>query len=284
MIRPAELDVLPAGYQTLFDRAVERLAQDERIRAVWLGGSFGRGTADRASDLDLLVAVHDDAYDDFVGSWASWLAGVTPTVISAGVPFVDGAFYSVTPGFERFDVVVERASAVASTSHRARVVVFDKDDLDRQVPATEAGPGPSPAVVASLITEYFRISAVETILVRDDWLLAREHLHVVSSLLYRLFVESNAPLPMMGVKQWSTKLDEAQRAVLLSLPTSAGDVGELRVAHLAGASAFVTNAEALAGRLEVAWPMALEDAAAAHLRRYLEIEDPYPRAAAVLAV
>lgn len=190
--------------------------------------------------------------------------------------------YSVTPAFERFDVVLERASAISSTPFRARVVVLDKDDLHGQVPAPAPGSGPSADVVSSLITEYFRISAVETILVRDDWLLAREHLHVVSSLIYRLFVEANAPLPTMGIKQWSAKLTAPQRSEMLALPSAASDVEILRRAHLASAALFVTNAEAMADRLGIGWPTALEAAARAHLRHHLDIDEPYPRAAPVV--
>lgn len=282
MIRPPILDALPPGYQALFDRAAARLHADDRVRALWLGGSLGRGTADRASDLDLLVAVEDASFDDVAASWRTWLAKISPTVIASEVPFVRGAFFSVTPTFERFDVVVERASGVAVTPYRTRVLVFDKDDLDHRVPAAEPGPGPDADAVAAMITEYFRISAVETILVRDDWLLAREHLHVVATLIYRLFVEANAPLPMMGIKQWGTRLTPSQRTELLALPTSAADVEGLRAGHLAAAAVFVTNAEALARRLGVAWPAPLEAAARAHLRKHLDLPDPYPRTARVV--
>lgn len=282
MTRPEVIDVLPNGYQVLFDRAAGHMLADDRVRGLWLGGSLARGSADSASDLDLLIAIDDASYEEFATSWRTWLREITPTVLAAEVPFVAGAFYSVTPQFERFDVVFERTSAIATTFYTTRSVVFDKDGLDAQVPLPLAGPGPSADVVSALITEFFRISAVETILVRDDWLLAREHLHVLAALIYRLFVEANAPLPMMGVKQWGTKLTHAQRTELLTLPTSASDVHELRTAHLASAAVFVTNAEALAHRIGATWPTTLEQAARTHLERYLSLPDPYPRTAPVV--
>ena len=61
---------------------------------------------------------------------------------------------------------------------------------------------------------------LETILVRRDWLLAAEHLHLLRSFVYQLFVEADAPLPPMGLKQWSTKLTEPQQAVLAESTTS----------------------------------------------------------------
>lgn len=279
---PSEIDVLPAGYRQLFDRARSRLEGDDRVRAMWLGGSLARGSADAASDLDLVLAVADDAFDDFTGAWRGWLADITPTVLAEELPFARGSFYSVTPGFERFDVVVEAVSSLPSTQVRARSMVFDRDRLSERVPATEPGPGPSRHAVAGLITEYFRVSAMETILVRDDWLLAREHLHLVGSLVYRLFVEANAPLPPMGVKQWKAKLTTPQQAALASLPTTVWDREGLRAAHLALATVFVTNAEVLARRLEIPWPGDLEAAAAGHLSRLLDLVEPHPRGGPVV--
>jgi hypothetical protein len=254
------------------------------LRALWLSCSLARGTADAASDLDLLLAVADDALDDFAATWRDWLGDITPTVLAEALPFAKASFYSVTPGFERLDVVTEPVSVLPMTFFRRRTPVFDKDGLHERIPPPDPGPGPSRDAVAAMITEYFRISAIETVIVRQDWLLAREHLHLVGSLSYRLFTEANAPLPPMGVKQWSTKLTDAQQAALAALPTDATTVEEFRAAHVALAEVFVTNAEALATRLGIDWPTDLEAAAAAHLRRHLTLDDPYPRTAAALVI
>jgi hypothetical protein len=275
--------MLPAGYHRILAGARQRFEGDDRVRGMWLGGSLGRGTADAASDLDVLLAVADDAHDGFLAGWRTWLADVTPTVLAEALPFAPGMYYSVTPDFERFDVVVEPVSALPTTFFRSRVTLFDRDGLTARIPPPEPGPGPSADAVRGLISEYFRISAVETILVRDDWLLAREHVHAVASLVYRLFVESNAPLPPMGVKQWSAKLTPDQRSVLASLPTDAADVSGLRTAHLAMAAVFVPTAEALALRLGVPWPHDLEAAAAAHLSEVLGLDDPYRRTGRAVA-
>jgi hypothetical protein len=277
MTDASPIRVLPAGYQRILTAARTRFEGDERVRGMWLGGSLGRGTADAASDLDVLLAVADGDHDGFLAGWRAWLADVTPTVLAEALPVAPGIYYSVTPDFERFDVVVESVSALATTFFRGRVTVFDRDGLTDLIPPAEAGPGPSAEVVRGLITEYFRMSAVETIVVRDDWLLAREHVHAVASLVYRLFVEANAPLPPMGVKQWSAKLTPDQRAALASLPVDAPDADGLRAAHLALAAVFVPNAEALARRLGVPWPHELEAAAAGHLHRVLGLDEPYPR-------
>ena len=55
---------------------------------------------------------------------------------------------------------------------------------------------------------------------REDWLLGVVGVQNIQMLLYQLFVESNQPLPPMGVKQWSAKLTTGQRAVCAGLPVA----------------------------------------------------------------
>jgi predicted nucleotidyltransferase len=273
---------LPGGYHELLGKAWQRLETDARVRALWLSGSVARGEADAASDLDMIVTVADEDLEQFAATWRDWLADITPTVLAEPLPFAPGSFYSITPGFERLDVVVESASQIESTHFVIRAVVFDHDNLIALLPSPGPGPGPSPATVSGLIQEFFRVSAIETVIVRQDWLLAREHIHLLSSLTYQLFVQANAPMPAMGVKQWSAKLTAPQIDAMTALPTDARTLDELRHAQIALASLFVTNAEALATELGLAWPTELETAAAAHLHTTLGVPDPYPRTAPVV--
>ncbi len=50
----------------LLERIVEALQADSRVVAAWLSGSFGRGVEDAWSDLDLHVAIEDDALAAFL--------------------------------------------------------------------------------------------------------------------------------------------------------------------------------------------------------------------------
>jgi predicted nucleotidyltransferase len=273
---PAAVDRLPPAYRDLFERAAEVLIADERVRGMWLGGSLARGTADAASDLDVFVAVTDEHLPAFAEGWRDLLASITPTVLAEEQWFAKGSFWSVTPGFERFDVVVEPASAIPTTLFPVRVAVFDHDDLSARLPA-ERDRALSAATVATLVEDWFHFSAMlEVLLVREDWLLAAEHLHLLRDLLYKLFVEGNQPLPATGLKRWSEKLTPGQREVLASLPTSAASRPEVVDAHLGLARAFLGAARPLARRLDVDWPAALEEAATRHLRTVLDVPDPYP--------
>lgn len=56
---PQYPDTLRDQRDRLLDRLTAILEADQRVRAAWLSGSFGRGTEDGLSDLDLHLAVDD---------------------------------------------------------------------------------------------------------------------------------------------------------------------------------------------------------------------------------
>jgi hypothetical protein len=267
--RPDVVELLEPGYGPLFDAALRVLHADPRVRALWLSGSLARGDADELSDLDLLVAVADDALADFAAGWRTWLAAITPTLVARPLPFLPGSLYAVTPGRERLDVVVEAVSALPTSPFRDRVVVFDREGLAAVVPPPAPGPGPSPQRVAGIVEEFFRDYGMYPVVVRRaDVLLGIEAIHLVRTLLYQLFVEANAPLPPMGVKRWSAKLDGEQQRVLEALPTGGADLEEVTTAHELVAVAFVRHARRIATQVGVPWPTELEAATCRYLRSH----------------
>jgi hypothetical protein len=187
--RSAALAALPESYGLLFDRAAAVFEADERVRAMWLHGALARGKADAASDMDISVAIADDGFDGFAASWRDWLAAITPTLTAR--PLAAGSFYALTPSCERFDVIVEPVGKLSATSPTRRLVVFDRDGLDKVIPPP-ADPPPDPAVITYLIEETLRQAAnFPAVLVRDDWLLGVAAVQQVQMFLYQLFAESN---------------------------------------------------------------------------------------------
>ena len=70
----------------------------------------------------------------------------------------------------------------------------------------------------------------------------------------------NAPLPPMGVKQWSTKLTAIQRDVLAALPTGAANRKSVTEGHQALDRAFREHIALRVPTLAIAWPDDLEEA------------------------
>ncbi len=271
--RPPALAVLPVGYQQLFDRAVDVLLADERVRALWVHGSVGRGEADGSSDLDLILAVEDQAFDDLWATWPEWLARITPTVIARPLPWITGILYALTPDCLRLDVVVEPISALATSGFGRRALVFDRDGLDAQVPPPPVPPGPDRSKVETAIEEPLRyLSLLPALLDRQAHLLVQEGYGHIRRRLVELFQQADAPQPAVGVKHGRFQVTDEQYAVLEALPWPQATRAELVDAHRVIGSCLLEIAPPIAAMVDLPWPQPLEDAVRAHLRRELGIE------------
>ena len=266
--RPDILQVLEPGYDALFDQAVQVFAADERVPRC---GCRDRSAAAMRTRCPTSISSWRWPMRPCPTSQPSGRTGsrITPTLIARSLPFAPGSLYAVTPERLRIDVVAEPASRVGRSPFRHRVVVFDHDGLDAEVPVPEPV-GPSLERVSMLVEEFFRdVGMFPVVLEREDWLLGLEAIHLVRSLLYQLFVEMNAPLPPMGVKQWSAKLTMTQRRVLEALPTGQADRESVVAAHHAVASCLSrTRAAQPAATLGIAWPDDLEAATDRYLANH----------------
>ena len=271
--RPPALAPLPAGYHALFDRAVEVLATDERVRALWVHGSVGRDEADASSDLDLIVAVADDDFDPFWSAWPGWLAAITPTVLARPLPWIPGILYALTPDCLRLDVVAERVSAVPTSGFGRRALVFDRDGLDAQLPPVPLPPGPDRGKVETAIEEPLRyLSLLPAILDREAYLLSQEGYTHIRRRLVELFQEANAPQTKVGMKHGRFQLTDEQYALLESLPWPQANRADLIAAHRVIGSRLLQIGPPIAVLVDLPWPQPLEDAVRGHLRQELGIE------------
>ncbi len=119
-------------YQRLLDRSIEVLAADDRIVALFVVGSVGRGDADASSDLDLLAAVTDqEALDQIIAGWRSLIDDITPSVYCR---LLGGRIVTlVTPTWERFDLALVPADATGLMTSGPATVLFDRGATDRPV-------------------------------------------------------------------------------------------------------------------------------------------------------
>jgi hypothetical protein len=271
--RPPALAVLAPGYHALFDRAVEVFAGDERVRALWIHGSVGRDEADASSDLDLIVAVEDERFDELWSGWAEWLAQITPTVLARPLPWIPGVLYALTPDCLRLDVVAERVSAVPTSGFGRRALVFDRDGLDAVLPPPPVPRGPDRAKVETAIEEPLRyLSLLPALLDREAYLLVQEGYGHIRRRLVELFQEANAPQTKVGMKHGRFQLTDEQYALLESLPWPQANRADLIAAHRVIGSRLLQIGPPIAVLVDLPWPQPLEDAVRGHLRQELGIE------------
>jgi hypothetical protein len=122
----------------------------------------------------------------------------------------------------------------------------------------------------SLVTEFLRQAAIfpAAVVARQDWLLGQEAVQFYRRLLYDLLVESNQPLPVMGVKQWSSRLTPDQRDLLAGLPVPTASRERVIAAMVATRAALRTDGRAALERCGGVWPTEVDDAMAAYWTRH----------------
>jgi hypothetical protein len=255
---------LEDGYADLLASVTHLVDDDPRVRALWLGGSVGRGVADAGSDLDILVTVADrDAFGD-----ASYWDVLDP-VITLPIPGLPGCFAFTTRQGLRVDVVLETPADVATSSYTRRVRVLDRDGLEPPAPDDDAR-APDLERMQHLVTEFLRQAAIfpAAVVAREDWLLGQAAVGSYAHLLYQLLTESNEPLPVMGVKQWSSRLTSSQRDILACLPPAAADRDSVISAMYAVRAAIRTHGRAALESAGGTWPVEVDDAMAAYWSRH----------------
>jgi hypothetical protein len=255
---------LEPGYGSLLARLVSALERDHRVRALWLAGSVGRGVADAGSDLDVVATV--TSVQDFVDP-ASW--SVLDPVITTAIPGMPGCFAFTTREALRVDVLLETPADLADTPYRSRIRVFDHDGLAPPA-ATNAEPGPDLDRMQAIVVEMLRQAAIfpAAVVAREDWLLGQQAVHNYGLMLYQLFVESNSPLPPMGVKQWSSRLTEQQRRILTELVPPGARRDDVIAAMRAMRTAISTHGRAVVEAAGGVWPTDVDEAMQAYWQRH----------------
>jgi len=208
---------VPPGYSGILDRSIETFGADQRVRAAWVHGSVARGEADEVSDLDVIVAVADDELPDFAAGWRERLEQITPTVMARPSFGTSGSWLAVTPTAQRFDLWVESVSRVATSPVSDRHLLFDRDGVADRVPPRPPTPPTSPEKMQALARQFHAAASVARV---ADELLMVQVIWTLRWILYTAYVESNRPLPALGLKQWSAKLTDAQQETFAGLPTS----------------------------------------------------------------
>jgi hypothetical protein len=72
--------------EQLLASLLSQLGPDDRVRAAWLAGSLGRGSADDLSDIDLWLAVSDDLLAEVITAPVEWVRSRCDTTLAFSIP------------------------------------------------------------------------------------------------------------------------------------------------------------------------------------------------------
>lgn len=255
------LEVVDERYLALHDRAQAVLGTDPRVERVELGGSVGAGTADRWSDLDLVVVTAPEHQDAVLADWPRWLAAITPTVF-ARTPIAPFVINCVTDQGLTLDVSVwpGEVPAFAPPSHYV-VGALSSQRFD------EVG-----AALEYAVEELLRglSGPFVSLLQREEHL---RHLagvpHLLGLLTTVFLAETGRPPPG---KHWNLVFTDEQRAAVAALPPVSATRDGLTAFGLGLAELLVRRARPLHPTFGLTWPGELAAVTSRHLGSELGVD------------
>ncbi len=258
-----------AEQRAFLDRLTAVLRADERIRAAWVTGSLARGLADAYSDVDVLIAVRDADFRDFVERWRDLLDRVSPTVLARRIGPDDAPILNaITPDWVRFDIVIHPAANPRPRAGAAELL-FDRDGIDERVRAVPAPQRDPLARLPFLVEEFIRgLGLLPIVIGRDELLVAMFGVAILRNHLIDLLLLENG-VERGGAKRVNPLLTEEQRRALANLPPESPTHESLIEVHLAYARLFLPRARRLLAEHGLPYPEAFERATFAYLRRTL---------------
>lgn len=258
----------------LLQRLTAQAEADERVLALLLGGSLGRGDGDAWSDIDLVAVVAPEDHPGFVEGARAWVEQAAPLVVWRppwpNLPL----FNAITETWERVDLTVTVPGRVLGARSGYRPLV-DRAGVWGALPPSRPEGKPDPARVAALVQEFIRVLGLLPVgLGRREYAVAVTGWGMQRTALISLLIEELGLPSPPGALHLSKLLAAEDMRMLEALPAPAAERASLLAANHAVAAAFVPRARALVMRVDAAWPEVFWAATQAHLAR--ELGDEWP--------
>lgn len=154
----------------MLDGIVRELDTIDRVRALLLVGSLGRGAGDPFSDLDLLALMAEDEVAAVAQNWPRLRGRIAPLVKADRFDFGSTVlFHQITEDWVRYDLTLAPPAALDRQARDSCVVLFDRDGLTRSLPATRPVQHSSAEVAERIVPEFYRVLALTPVVLgRDD--------------------------------------------------------------------------------------------------------------------
>ena len=253
----------------LIARVTVALTGNTRIRALFLSGSFGRGTEDAFSDVDLLAVADPADHEALATEWRATLESIAPIVYFNRLPWAL-VLNAITDQWLRVDLSIVAPDHLTSQAQDRLRPLLDRDNLHATLPATLAERGIDPRRLEAITLEFIRILGLLPVgLGRNETeLIAGAGTAYLRKGLTDLLI-LEADRPNEGALHLSRVIGPERLAVLAAIPLADLSNAAAIAANLALARAFFPRAKALYAQLGLAWPTAFEAATRAHLCRNL---------------
>lgn len=250
----------PMGRESFLDDLQTAVTRDPRLRAAWLEGSLGRGTADRYSDVDLHVLVAEANIVAFRAAIEGWLRDIRPLALF-NLLFGGAMVNAMTTDGLRLDIWPHAGEHIDLEAARVRVLHAVPGAVTLNASSTPPDREASARHLLGLIHEFWRcISLLPAVIGRRERLVAVQGLAVELGLVTELLIAGSGTVRDRGVKHVNPFLPADLRARLEAeiLPTDLGEQA-LADAHLRLARLVQEQGPDISARFDFTYPQELED-------------------------
>lgn len=253
----------------LIDRVTSALTADNRVRALFLSGSFGRGTEDQFSDVDFLALADPADHESLAADWRPTLEAIAPIVYFNRLPWAL-VLNAITEQWLRVDLNIVAADHFVGYAQDRLRPLIDRDNLHATLPAALPDRGIDPRRLEAITLEFIRILGLLPVGLgrgETELIAAGGTGYLRKGLTDLLILEADKPNE--GALHLSKVIGPDRLAVLAAIPLAELSDASAIAANLALARAFFPRAKALYSGLGLDWPTAFEAATRAHLCRNL---------------
>lgn len=259
-------------HQEYLNALVDKVASDGHILAVWLEGSFGRGTADRYSDIDIHLLVAEENKEAFQKRLESWLFDIQPLVLFKDTSLGQMITCITTAGL-RLDVWVHAGKAISLERPKVHVLSAAEGCIQFKEACRDKELIDVSSALNQHFNEFWRVLAIlPTVLGREECIAGFMGTTFVVMSLTEVLIIGSGKERERGVKNINPFLPQTLREEIedaLTMPSV--DRESIAKAHLRLTVIMQRYGPDIAKQHEVIYPFALEKAVLSYLSRELQI-------------
>ncbi len=254
----------------------EALADDPRVRALFLSGSHGNGLADAFSDIDFVLVATDGASDEVAALWRQAVTKTGEIVLWWDRTTVPVLINAITADWTRTDVLILKPAQMTAHAQSTLKPLIDHDGLFATLPASPPEPRPNPARFVRQVEDFIRILGLLHLAAgRGEYINGVLGIFHLRNYLVELMIDETAAPNRGGILHLNRLITDEQKAVLVALPPPVPEREAMIAAHLAFAAAYLPRARRRAQQLGVNWPERFESVTWDRLAATLGIARPY---------
>jgi hypothetical protein len=255
--------------ETLIARVTSALEPDERVRALFLSGSFGRGTADQWSDVDFIALVPRERQEGFEADWRGTLEAIMPLVHYQHLPFKP-VLHAISEDWVRCDLTFLAPDQTRGMTQDRHQPLIDRDGIHQSLPPTLPPPQIDRRMVEGTVNEFIRVLGLSAVAVgRNEIELIGLGTGMMRRMLTDLLVMEMNHADTGGILHLTRLLDAERMALMETIPVPERSIQSALDSQFALARAFLPRAKALYGQLGLEWPARFETATHANLEKHL---------------